>query len=255
MQGVFKPERLRMLNERHWQQVLRDGDGHNYKERVAYLRAHERKLSRSMRAELFVPNDITSGTHGWYAATVHAYCHALAVGGVNTGRFRVVYDVDTARPEVKGEMDIDTWEDLLLLARKLYIRAEHARDLEPLCFRPLYIAAGCGARFESDWPVDCWRVPAVQAIDRACREPCAASFLKPAQELFTELRQPKKLRIFHAQIGGAHPYPYPDRDPSPLPLPITPTHYPYPHPHPHPYPYPLPLPITPTPTPTPTPTH
>ena len=69
MQGVFKPERLRMLNERHWQQVLRDANGHNYKERVAYLRGHERRLSRSMRAELFVPNDITSASHGWYAAT------------------------------------------------------------------------------------------------------------------------------------------------------------------------------------------
>ena len=72
MQGVFKPERLRMVNERHWQQVLRDANGHNYKERVAYLRSRERKLSRSMRAELFVPNDITSASHGWYAATVHA---------------------------------------------------------------------------------------------------------------------------------------------------------------------------------------
>ena len=166
MQGVFKPERLRMLNERHWQQVLRDADGHNYKERVAYLRSRERRLSRSMRAELFVPNDITSASHGWYeatdrarptlaltraltlalalalalavavaltltlaryAATVHAYCDALAVGGGRAaGRFRVVYDVDTARPDVKGETDIDTWEDLLLLARKLYIRAEGA---------------------------------------------------------------------------------------------------------------------------------
>ena len=72
MQGVFKPERLRMLNERHWQQVLRDANGHNYKERVAYLRGHERRLSRSMRAELFVPNDITSASHGWCAATHRA---------------------------------------------------------------------------------------------------------------------------------------------------------------------------------------
>ena len=43
-----------------------------------------------------------------YAATVHAYCNALVVGGVvvggvNTGRFRIVYDVDTARPDVRGE--------------------------------------------------------------------------------------------------------------------------------------------------------
>ena len=60
----------------------------------------------------------------------------------------------------------------------------------------------CADRFEADWPVGCWRVPAVQAIDRACSDPSASSFLKPAQEVFTELRQPKKLRIFHAQIGG-----------------------------------------------------
>ena len=69
MQGVFKPERLRMLSERHWQQALRDSDGRNYKERVSYLRGHERRLPRSMRVELFVPNDITSTTHGWYVAT------------------------------------------------------------------------------------------------------------------------------------------------------------------------------------------
>ena len=63
---------------------------------------------------------------------MHAYCDALAVGGGRAaGRFRVVYDVDTARPDVKGETDIDTWEDLLLLARKLYIRAEEAIRTTP----------------------------------------------------------------------------------------------------------------------------
>ena len=48
----------------------------------------------------------------------------------------------------KGERDIDTWEDLLLLARKLYVRTEHSArfmssssplyvraELEPSCFR------------------------------------------------------------------------------------------------------------------------
>ena len=63
---------------------------------------------------------------------MHAYCDALAVGGGSAaGRFRVVYDVDTARPDVKGETDLDTWEDLLLLARKLYIRAQGATRTGP----------------------------------------------------------------------------------------------------------------------------
>ena len=68
---------------------------------------------------------------------MHAYCDALAVGGCSAaGRFRVVYDVDTARPDVKGETDIDTWEDLLLLARKLYIRAEGPIRTTPTRTRP-----------------------------------------------------------------------------------------------------------------------
>ena len=126
-QGVIKPEKLRSLTEQHWQVALRDSTGHNFNQRVAFLKSSESRLPGSTRIEVFVPNDIASSSWGWYAATVHAYSAVLR-------RFRLVYDVDTARENKKGEKDIDTWEDLLMLARKLCVRG--ARVLPHACPAP-----------------------------------------------------------------------------------------------------------------------
>ena len=122
--GPIAPSELDVGDARRWRRMLRDDDGRTFEERDAWLRQHETAVHPPLRIEVFFPADaMARPSLGWSAATVVGWSATLR-------RFRVVYDVDTARDGV-DEDDLHVWEDLLLLARACCVKMEGDAAVRP----------------------------------------------------------------------------------------------------------------------------